>query len=202
LVAGTDPDPGADPAEVDRARAELARLLGAGEVLGDPLALALYNRDASMIEGACSLVAFPRNREQVAGCLAIAERHGLAVVPRGSGTGLAGGSTPMAGSLAVVTTKMDRVLAVRPDDLLAWVEPGVLNLDLSERLRPLGFVFAPDPSSQQTSSAAASGRVGRGGPRRGAAGQAVEGAARARSARCRRWRPITTCTTPWSRAAG
>jgi FAD/FMN-containing dehydrogenase len=57
----------------------LARLLGAGEVLGDPLALALYNRDASMIEGACSLVAFPRNREQVAGCLAIAERHGLAV---------------------------------------------------------------------------------------------------------------------------
>ena len=53
LVAGTDPYPGADPAEVDRARAELARLLGAGDVLGDPLALALYNRDASMIEGAC-----------------------------------------------------------------------------------------------------------------------------------------------------
>lgn len=95
---------------MERARAELARLLGAGEVLHDPLALALYSRDASMIEGACSLVAFPRDREQVAGCLAIAERHGLAVVPRGSGTGLAGGST-----------KMDRVLEVRPDDrLAAW----------------------------------------------------------------------------------
>jgi glycolate oxidase len=164
LVASTDPYPGADPAEVGRARAELARLLGAGEVLGDPLALALYNRDASMIEGACSLVAFPRNREQVAGCLAIAERHGLAVVPRGSGTGLAGGSTPMAGSLVVVTTKMDRVLEVRPDDLLAWVEPGVLNLDLTEWLRPLGFVFAPDPSSQQTSSVGGNVATNAGGP--------------------------------------
>jgi glycolate oxidase len=72
-----------------------------------------------MIEGACSLVAFPADRDQVAGCLAIAGRHGLAVVPRGSGTGLAGGSTPMAGALVLVTTKMNRMLEVRPDDLLA-----------------------------------------------------------------------------------
>ena len=162
--APADPDPSVDPARVERARVELARLLGPGEVLDDPLALALYSRDASMIEGACSLVAFPRDREQVAGCLAIAERHGLAVVPRGSGTGLAGGSTPMAGALVLVTTKMDRVLEVRPEDLLAWVEPGVLNLDLSERLRPLGFVFAPDPSSQQTSSVGGNVATNAGGP--------------------------------------
>jgi glycolate oxidase len=154
--------PGA--AAIEAARVELARLLGPDEVLGDPLALRLYNRDASMIEGACSLVAFPADREQVAECLAIAGRHGLPVVPRGSGTGLAGGSTPMAGALVLVTTKMNRVLEVRPDDLLAWVEPGVLNLDLSERLRPLGFVFAPDPSSQQTSSVGGNVATNAGGP--------------------------------------
>jgi glycolate oxidase len=154
--------PGA--AAIDAARDELARLLGPGEVLDDPLALRLYNRDASMIEGTCSLVAFPANREQAAACLAIAARHGLPVVPRGSGTGLAGGSTPKAGALVLVTTKMNRVLEVRPDDLLAWVEPGVLNLDLSERLRPLGFGFAPDPSSQQTSSVGGNVATNAGGP--------------------------------------
>src|SRR6266545_7298278 len=110
-----------------RAREELVRRLGPGEVLDDPLALALYSRDASMIEGACALVAFPRDRDQVVACLRVAERHGLPVVPRGSGTGLAGGSTPMAGALVVVTTQMDRVLEVRPADRLAWVEPGTCS---------------------------------------------------------------------------
>jgi len=152
------------PAGARAAREELAGLLGPGEVLDDPLALALYSRDASMIEGACALVAFPRDRDQVAACLRTAARHGLAVVPRGSGTGLAGGSTPMTGALVVVTTKMDRVLEVRPDDRLAWVEPGVLNLDLSDRLRPLGLVFAPDPSSQQTSSVGGNVATNAGGP--------------------------------------
>jgi glycolate oxidase len=149
---------------VARARDELARHLGSGEVLDDPLALALYSRDASMIEGACALVAFPRDRDQVVACLRIAERHGLPVVPRGSGTGLAGGSTPGEGALVVVTTKMDRVLEVRPADRLAWVEPGVLNLDLSIRLRPLGLEFAPDPSSQQTSSIGGNVATNAGGP--------------------------------------
>jgi glycolate oxidase len=149
---------------LERARAELARALSPGEVLDDPLTLALYSRDASMIEGACALVAFPRDRDQVVACLRIAERHGLPVVPRGSGTGLAGGSTPMEGALVVVTTKMDRVLEVRPADRLAWVEPGVLNLDLTGRLRPLGLEFAPDPSSQQTSSIGGNVATNAGGP--------------------------------------
>jgi glycolate oxidase len=149
---------------LERAREELVRRLGRDQVLDDPLALALYGRDASMIEGACALVAFPRDRDEVVACLEIAERHGLPVVPRGSGTGLAGGSAPMDGALVVVTTKMGRVLEVRPDDRLAWVEPGVLNLDLSERLRPLGLEFAPDPSSQQTSSIGGNVATNAGGP--------------------------------------
>ena len=75
-------------------------------------------------------------------------------MPRGSGTGLAGGATP-AGEVppvVIVTTKMNRILEIDAEQRLAWVQPGVLNLDLSRAVAPLGLHFAPDPSSQQSCS--------------------------------------------------
>ncbi|MGQ0668798.1 MAG: FAD-binding oxidoreductase [Actinomycetota bacterium] len=151
-------------ADVDAARRALEDALGPGEVLADSLALALYARDASMFEGGAALVAFPRTREHVVACIRTAAEHGLSVVPRGSGTGLAGGSTPIGDALVVVTSKMDRILEVRPEDRLAWVEPGVLNLDLANALRPFGFTYAPDPSSQQTCSIGGNVSTNAGGP--------------------------------------
>ncbi len=137
-------------ADVEAARRALEDALGADRLHGDPLTRRLYARDASMVEGWCELVAFPRSTQDVVACVRAAADHGLAVVPRGSGTGLAGASTPISDALVVVTTKMTAVLEVRPEDRLAWVEPGVPNLDLSAALQPHGFTFAPDPSSQQT----------------------------------------------------
>ena len=67
----------------------------------------------------------------------------------GSGTGLAGGAVPLDGAVVISTTRMDRVLSVDVDARVAWVQPGVLNLDLTRSLRPHGLHFAPDPSSQQ-----------------------------------------------------
>jgi glycolate oxidase len=151
-------------ADVDAARRALEDALGAGEVLSDPLALRLYARDASMVEGGCSLVAFPRTRDDIVTCVRVAAEHGLPIVPRGSGTGLVGGSTPIGDALVVVTTKMTGILEIRPRDRLAWVEPGVPNLDLANVLRPHGFTFAPDPSSQQTSSIGGNVSTNAGGP--------------------------------------
>jgi glycolate oxidase len=71
-------------------------------------------------------------------------------VPRGAGTGLAGGAVPCDEPVVVVTTRMNRVLEVDAPNAVAWVEPGVLNLDLTRFVAPLGFHFAPDPSSQQS----------------------------------------------------
>ncbi len=151
-------------ADVESARRALEDALGADEVLSDPLALRLYARDASMVEGACALVAFPRSTEDIVACVRIAAEHGLPVVPRGSGTGLAGGASPIGDALVVVTSKMTRILEVRPEDRLAWVEPGVPNLDLANALRSEGFTFAPDPSSQQTSSIGGNVSTNAGGP--------------------------------------
>src|SRR2546430_4175442 len=85
-------------AELDAARDELVAALGADAVLHDPLALRLYARDASMVEGSAGLVVFVRSAEDVVVCMRVAARHDLPVVPRGSGAGLAGGGTPRPGA--------------------------------------------------------------------------------------------------------
>jgi len=150
--------------DLEAARAELVAALGADAVLNDPLALRLYARDASMVEGSAGLVAFVRSTEDVVACMRVAARHDLPVVPRGSGTGLAGAATPLGDPLLVVTSKMDRIIEIRTEDRLAWVEPGVFNLDLATALRPLGFTYAPDPSSQQVSSIGGNVNTNAGGP--------------------------------------
>ena len=150
--------------DVDGARRALEEALGPAEVLSDPLALKLYARDASMVEGGCALVAFPRSTEDIVACVRIATEHGLPIVPRGSGTGLAGAATPIGDALVVVTAKMHDIVEVRTEDRVAWVEPGLFNLDLSTALRPTGFSYAPDPSSQQTSSIGGNVNTNAGGP--------------------------------------
>ncbi len=151
-------------ADVEAARRALQDALGPSEVLSDPLALALYARDASMVEGGCALVVFPRELDQIVACVRIAAEHDLPIVPRGSGTGLAGGATPLGDALVVSTSKMDRILDVRPQDRLAWVEPGVLNLDLSNAIAGDGLAFAPDPASQQSCTVGGNVATNAGGP--------------------------------------
>jgi glycolate oxidase len=135
---------------MDALVADLVAALGPERVLTRPLELALFARDASVMEGRAAAVCFPRTVEEVQACVRIARRHGRPVTPRGSGTGLAGGAVPVEDPVVVVTTKMDRVLEVDPDERVAWVEPGVLNLDLTRAVAHLGLHYAPDPSSQQS----------------------------------------------------
>ncbi len=150
--------------DLDAARRELEEALGADAVLSDPLALRLYARDASMVEGSAGLVVFPGSTDDVVACVLAAAAHDLSIVPRGSGTGLAGASTPIGDALVVVTSKMNRILEMRPEDRLAWVEPGLFNLDLGIALRGSGFTYMPDPSSQQVSSIGGNVATNAGGP--------------------------------------
>jgi len=150
--------------DLDAARRDLENALGPDGVLADPLGLRLYARDASMVEGSAGLVAFPTHAR--AGLRGLRGRRTARPRrrPRGSGTGLTGGSTPIGDALVIVTTKMRRILEIRPEDRLAWVEPGLFNLDLSIELRPTGFAYAPDPSSQQVSSIGGNVSTNAGGP--------------------------------------
>jgi glycolate oxidase len=149
---------------VDALLADLRAALGAARVHAGGTELGLYRRDASNIEGHAGVVCFPTSTAEVQACVRIAHHHGRPFVPRGSGTGLAGGAVPLDDPVVIVTTKMNQVLAVDVDGRVAWVQPGVLNLDLSRQVAPFGLHFAPDPSSQQSCSIGGNVSTNAGGP--------------------------------------
>ena len=144
---------------------DLRSAIGPARVLAGSAEKVLYGKDASAIEPvAPSVVCLVETVAEVQACVRIATRHGRPITPRGSGTGLAGGTVPLGRAVVLSTTKMNRILEIDTDDRLAWVEPGVLNLDLSKATIPLGLYYAPDPSSQQTCSIGGNVGTNAGGP--------------------------------------
>jgi len=129
---------------------ELRRHLGPDKVRTASSEVSLYARDASTFQGEAGVVCFPTERDDVVAMVSACHRHGVPFVARGSGTGLTGGAVPVDGAMVIVMTKMNSVLSVDPGERLAWVQPGVLNLDLSRAVAEYGLHFAPDPSSQQS----------------------------------------------------
>lgn len=127
---------------------DLTALLGDDRVTVDRFALHLYSADAGASRGAAEVVVFPETAGEVAEIVGIATRHGVPIVPRGAGTGLAAGAVPNEGGIVVSTKRMDAIEEVDPEDRTAWVGPGVINLDLSVATGAHGLHFAPDPSSQ------------------------------------------------------
>ena len=126
---------------------DLVAALGRGAVRSEPLDRRLFSKDAGVTAGEVVAITFPESADQVAAVIRIARAHGLPVVVRGAGTGLAGGAVPSEPAVLIVTTRMTDI-EVDAANLTAWVGPGVINLDLSAHTAPLGLHFAPDPSSQ------------------------------------------------------
>src|SRR3954454_5390395 len=153
------------PEEIALLVQALRAALDADRVRDGAFELALYGHDASITSGgAAAVVCFPVSTAEVQECVRIARRFGRPLLPRGSGTGLAGGAVPIGEPVVIVTTKMDRVLSIDVDNRVAWVEPGVINLDLNHVLEPHGVRFAPDPSSQQACSIGGDVAKNSGGP--------------------------------------
>lgn len=108
-------------------------------------------------------VVHPASVADVQATLRIAHRTGTPVVTRGAGTGLAGAANAGPGEIALSLRAMDRILEVRPDDLLAVVEPGILNADLNDALAAHGLWWAPDPASRAISTVGGNIATGAGG---------------------------------------
>lgn len=143
---------------------ELSILLGPRNVLSSPYDLMLYEYDASIDRSTPDIVVLPATTEEVAQIVRIAGRYDVPVVPRGAGTGLSGGAVPVYGGIVIAFARMNRILEVDYENLRAVVQPGLVNLHLSNALNPAGFYYVPDPSSQR--SCTIGGNVGEnaGGP--------------------------------------
>lgn len=143
---------------------ELSAFLGAKYVLHTSYDLMLYEYDASIDRSSPDIVVFPASTGDVVSIVKIAARHKIPVVPRGAGTGLSGGAIPIYGGIVIAFSRMNRILEVDYPNLRAVVQPGLVNLHLSNALNPEGFYYVPDPSSQR--SCTIGGNVGEnaGGP--------------------------------------
>lgn len=122
-------------------------------VTADSDIVAAYSTDRSYpAPGKAFAVVHARDTADVAAALAWASAHRVPVVPRGAGTGLSGGSTAPDGSLILNLTPMSAIREIDPVNMLAVVEPGVINGDLNRAAREHGLMFAPDPSSWEIST--------------------------------------------------
>jgi len=145
--------------------AELSLLLGAGGWRTDTAALDANAQDNSWRRQLPLAVALPSTPEQVQAFVRACRAHRVAVVARGAGTGTTGAAVPLQGSIVLSFARMAQILAVRPGDRCAIVQPGVLNGDLQHALAPHGLFWAPDPSSADICSIGGNLACNAGGPR-------------------------------------
>jgi glycolate oxidase len=140
-------------AGLDALAERLRVVAGAENVITDPAELRTYECDGLAYHRATpGVVVLPDGAEQIAEIVRACTAEGVPYIARGSGTGLSGGALPRTDGVLIVTSRMRRILEIDIEDERAVVEPGVINLDVSKAVRPGGYYYAPDPSSQQICS--------------------------------------------------
>ncbi|MGB9590198.1 MAG: FAD-binding oxidoreductase, partial [Candidatus Hydrothermia bacterium] len=110
-------------------------------------------------------VILPRNAKDVSATLKIAQDNRIPVYPRGAGTGLTGGALPVRGGICVDTSRMNRILEIDPENLIAVVEPGVITGQLQSEAEALNLFYPPDPASLETCTLGGNLAENAGGPR-------------------------------------
>ncbi|MCJ7593344.1 MAG: FAD-binding protein [Desulfobacterales bacterium] len=143
---------------------KLEEIVGEEYVLSSEMDLVLYGYDASLAKGKPDLVVLPGSTEEVSRVTALAFQEKIPIIARGSGTNLSGGTVPVHGGIVIHFSRMNRILDIDLPNRTATVEPGVITLDLQERLLRQGFIYAPDPASQKVSTMGGNFGENSGGP--------------------------------------
>jgi glycolate oxidase len=131
---------------------KLEDIVGHENVLRSKEDLICYSYDAQLKEALPEAVVTPKDKHQISKIMKYANKEGIPVIPRGSGTGLAGGSVPIEGGIVLLLKKLNKIIEIDKDNLIAVVEPGVVTGELQKRVDELGLLYPPYPSSYKTST--------------------------------------------------
>jgi len=147
---------------------QLKEIVGAENVIDNGTDLFCYSYDGSFFQGpanAPGVVILPDSTQEVSDIAKLAYKHEIPIIPRGAGTNLSGGTIPKGDCIILQMTRMNSIINIDRRNMIAVVEPGVVNGKLQEELSRLGLLYPPDPASLNTSTIGGNIAEGAGGPR-------------------------------------
>ncbi len=144
---------------------QLKKIVGKGNLSTEKEELICYAYDATGRECLPEAVAFPGSVEEISEIMKLASAEAFPVVPRGAGSGFAGGSVPVQGGVVLTMKRLNRILEIDRENMVAVVEPGVITGHLQFDVEKLGLFYPPDPSSLKFCTLGGNVAMGAGGPR-------------------------------------
>ena len=144
---------------------KLAHILGEKNILTKKEDLLLYSHDATYQEFMPDVVVFPKDAGEISRILKLANEELFPVIPRGAGSGMSGGALAVRGGLVMAMNRLNRILLIDQDNLIAKVEPGVITAHLQSEVEKLGLFYPPDPASLDVSTIGGNVAECAGGPR-------------------------------------
>jgi glycolate oxidase len=143
----------------------LREIVGTENLLTSASERIVYECDGFVVEkNSPDVIVFPTSTEQVARIVQACNTADIPFLPRGAGTSLAGGCLPVGGGVMIVLTRMKEILEINIRDHYAVVQPGVVNVWLTQALQGSGYHYAPDPSSQSACTIGGNVATNSGGP--------------------------------------
>ena len=128
-------------------------IVGEENIYSDKAHLIAYSYDATREHFEPDAVLFPKDEEDVREILKYCNEHKIVIVPRGAGSGFTGGALPSSGGIVLAMEKhMNKILEIDMKNMVAIVQPGVMNMDLQRAVEELGLFYPPDPASQDYST--------------------------------------------------
>jgi glycolate oxidase len=144
---------------------KLSQILGERNILTDVRDLIPYSHDATNQQYTPDAVVFPKSAQEISEILKIANEEHFPVVPRGAGSGMSGGALAIGGGLVIAMNRLNRILLIDENNLIAKVEPGVVTAHLQEEVEKYGLFYPPDPASLDESTIGGNVAECAGGPR-------------------------------------
>ncbi|MDR1007676.1 MAG: FAD-binding protein [Campylobacteraceae bacterium] len=131
----------------------LTEIVGVENIYTDKAHLIAYSYDATRNRFEPDAVLFPRDEKDVSEILRYCDKNGIIIVPRGAGSGFTGGSLSIKGGIILAFEKhMNKILEIDMDNMVAVVQPGVINMELQKAAEMRGLFYPPDPASEEHST--------------------------------------------------